>query len=60
MFRPENDFPDVYLCLDPQDFRKGILGLSLVVGIGRYLLPLYLHSRHPWRLALKQIRTLST
>ncbi len=31
MFRPDNDFPDVYLCLDPQDFRKGILGLSLVV-----------------------------
>ncbi|MCP4993487.1 MAG: IS66 family insertion sequence element accessory protein TnpB [Gammaproteobacteria bacterium] len=31
MFRPTNGLPDVYLCLEPQDFRKGILGLSLVV-----------------------------
>lgn len=31
MFRPSNNLPDVYLCLEPQDFRKGINGLALVV-----------------------------
>jgi len=31
MFRPGNEIPDVYLCLEPQDFRKGINGLAQVV-----------------------------
>jgi len=31
MFRPGNEISDVYLCLEPQDFRKGINGLSQVV-----------------------------
>ncbi len=31
MFRPSVDLKNVYLCLEPQDFRKGIRGLSLVV-----------------------------
>lgn len=30
-FRPAVNLPDVYLCLEPQDFRKGINGLALVV-----------------------------
>lgn len=31
MIRPSVDLPEVYLCLDPVDFRKGINGLSMLV-----------------------------
>ena len=31
MLRPENDLPEVYLCRDIVDFRKGINGLSVLV-----------------------------
>lgn len=31
MMRPSNDLPEVYLCLRPVDFRKGINGLSVLV-----------------------------
>jgi len=31
MMRPSNDLPAVYLCRDIVDFRKGIIGLSIVV-----------------------------
>jgi len=31
MFRPSVILQNVYLCLEPQDFRKGIRGLAQVV-----------------------------
>lgn len=31
MLRPDNDLPEVYLCRDSVDFRKGINGLSVLV-----------------------------
>ncbi|OSM05934.1 putative IS66 Orf2 family protein [Magnetofaba australis IT-1] len=31
MMRPANDLPDVYLCREPVDFRKGIAGLAALV-----------------------------
>jgi transposase len=31
MMRPRNDLPEVYVCLQPVDFRKGIRGLSILV-----------------------------
>jgi transposase len=31
MMRPANDLPEVYLCREPVDFRKGINGLSVLV-----------------------------
>jgi transposase len=31
MIRPSNDQPDVYLCRDVVDFRKGINGLAVLV-----------------------------
>ncbi len=31
MRRPSNDLPVVYVCREPVDFRKGILGLSVLV-----------------------------
>ena len=31
MMRPSNQLPEVYLCREPVDFRKGILGLSVLV-----------------------------
>ncbi|EAQ96473.1 IS66 family insertion sequence element accessory protein TnpB [Congregibacter litoralis] len=31
MMRPSNDLPEVYLCREPIDFRKGINGLSVWV-----------------------------
>ena len=29
--RPSNDLPEVYLCREPVDFRKGINGLAALV-----------------------------
>ena len=31
MMRPSDDLPEVYVCLQPVDFRKGINGLSILV-----------------------------
>jgi|GEM_PF-2536577 len=31
MMRPDNAGPEVYLCRDPVDFRKGINGLAAMV-----------------------------
>ncbi len=31
MMRPSNDLPEVYVCLKPVDFRKGINGLAVLV-----------------------------
>lgn len=31
MLRPDNDLPEVYLCREAVDFRKGINGLSILV-----------------------------
>lgn len=31
MMRPSNDLPEIYVCLKPVDFRKGINGLSVLV-----------------------------
>jgi transposase len=31
MMRPSNDLPEVYLCREPVDFRKGINGLAILV-----------------------------
>ncbi len=31
MMRPSNDLPEVYVCLKPVDFRKGINGLTVLV-----------------------------
>jgi hypothetical protein len=31
MMRPSNDLPQVYLCRESIDFRKGINGLSVLV-----------------------------
>lgn len=31
MMRPSNELPEVYLCREPIDFRKGINGLSMLV-----------------------------
>ena len=31
MMRPSSDLTDIFLCLEPVDFRKGINGLSLLV-----------------------------
>lgn len=31
MIRPPSDLPEVYLCLDPVDFRKGMPGLAALV-----------------------------
>lgn len=31
MMRPANNLPEVYLCLEPVDFRKGIIGLAAMV-----------------------------
>ena len=31
MMRPSNDLPEVYLCREPVDFRKGINGLAIIV-----------------------------
>ena len=31
MMRPSNDLPEVYLCREPVDFRKGIDGLTALV-----------------------------
>ena len=31
MMRPSNDLPEVYVCLQPVDFRKGINGLAALV-----------------------------
>jgi transposase len=31
MMRPSNELPEVYVCLQPVDFRKGINGLSALV-----------------------------
>lgn len=31
MMRPANEGPEVYLCRDPVDFRKGINGLAVLV-----------------------------
>ena len=31
MMRPSNNLPEVYLCREPVDFRKGINGLAILV-----------------------------
>ena len=31
MMRPSNHLPEIYLCLQPVDFRKGINGLAILV-----------------------------
>ena len=31
MIRPGNDLPEIFLCLAPVDFRKGIVGLAALV-----------------------------
>ena len=31
MMRPTNDLPEVFLCLEPVDFRKGMLSLAALV-----------------------------
>ncbi|MBF0589920.1 MAG: IS66 family insertion sequence element accessory protein TnpB [Magnetococcales bacterium] len=31
MMRPEDTMPEVYVCLSPVDFRKGIMGLAALV-----------------------------
>ncbi|MBF0181976.1 MAG: IS66 family insertion sequence element accessory protein TnpB [Magnetococcales bacterium] len=31
MMRPANDLPEVYLCLQPVDFRKGMIALAVMV-----------------------------
>ena len=33
MMRPSNDLPEVHLCRDAIDFRKGINGMAVLVGI---------------------------
>lgn len=39
MLRPDNSLPEVYLCKEPVDFRKGINGLSILVEQGLLLDP---------------------
>ncbi|MEJ1341827.1 MAG: IS66 family insertion sequence element accessory protein TnpB [Candidatus Sedimenticola sp. (ex Thyasira tokunagai)] len=31
MMHPDNALPEIFLCREPVDFRKGILGLSVLV-----------------------------
>ncbi|MBF0437772.1 MAG: hypothetical protein HQL93_01490 [Magnetococcales bacterium] len=31
MMRPANDLPEVYLCMQPVDFRKGMMSLAALV-----------------------------
>lgn len=39
MMRPSNDIPEVYLCRDSVDFRKGINGLAVLVEEALHLDP---------------------
>ena len=39
MIRPDDDRPEIYVCLQPVDFRKGINSLSVLVEAELALVP---------------------